>query len=94
MEEIHSIKEPVSRERNLQRKEREPLPVIDISYVELPEQVTHRINAGSILGAAAFLDLFVLIPGTVEGNPLLTVALILLFAVCARLSVREDGKKR
>ena len=94
MEEFHSMKEPVCRERNLQRKKREQLSVIDISYVELPEQVTHRINAGSILGAAAFLDLFVLIPGTVEGNPLLTVALILLFGACVHLSSREEGKKR
>ena len=93
MEESHSMKEPVCRERNLQKK-RKPLPVIDISYVELPEQVTHRINAGSILGAAAFLDLFVLIPGTVENNPLLTVALVLLFGVCVHLSIREEGRRR
>ena len=94
MEGIHSMKEPVRRECNLQRKKREPLPVIDISCVELPEQVTHRINAGSILGAAAFLDLFVLIPGTVENNPLLTVALILLFWVCVHQAMREEGRRR
>ncbi len=69
-------------------------PVIDISYVELPEQVTYRINSGSILGAVAFLDMFVLIPGTIENNPLLTVALILLFGICVYLAMREEGKRK
>lgn len=69
-------------------------PVIDISYIELLEKLTCRIDAGYVLGAAALLDLFVFIPGTVEDNPVLTVALIFLLAICVRLAAREEGRKK
>lgn len=69
-------------------------PVIDISYVELPDKLTYRIDAACVFCTVAFLDLFVFIPGTVEDNPVLTVALIFLLAVCARLTAREEGKRK
>ncbi len=69
-------------------------PAIALPCVELPEKVTRRVDASYILGAAAFLDLFVFIPGTVESNPLLTVALILLFWVCVHQAMREEGRRR
>lgn len=68
-------------------------PIIDISYVELPERVTHRISLGSILGAAAFLSLLA-VPGTAEEDPVLAVILAAVFAVCANLSMREDCKRK
>lgn len=69
-------------------------PVIDISYMELPEKLTYRIDAGCVPGAIAFLDLFIFIPGTVEDNPVLTVALILLLAICVYLAMREEGERK
>lgn len=69
-------------------------PVIDISYVKLPEKLTYRIDAGCVLSTVAFLDLFVFIPGTVEDNPVLTVAFIFLLAVCVRLAAREESKRK
>ena len=47
------MEEPVWKEHDLQLVGREPLPVIDVSYVELPERLTHRVNLGSVLGALA-----------------------------------------
>ena len=88
------MKEPVYQEPDPHLGERGTLPVIDITYVELPEKLTYRIDASYILGAAALLDLLVFIPGTVEDNPLLTVALVLLFGVCVYLAMREEGKRK
>lgn len=93
MEEIHSMKEPVGRERNLQRKKREPLPVIDISYVELPDRLTYRIDASYILGAAAVLAM-IAATGTAEDNLLLSLVCTAVFAGCTYLSIKEDGRRK
>lgn len=68
-------------------------PVIDIDYVELPERPACRIfNLSNILGAAAFLAM-IAAPGAVEGGMYITaVVLVVVFAVCAHLSIREDGR--
>ena len=48
------MEEPVWKERDLHLVERESRPVIDISYVELPERLTYRIfNTSNIFGTAA-----------------------------------------
>lgn len=51
------------------------------------------INASNVLGAIAFLAM-IAAPGTVEENPLLTVALVAVFAICVYLAMKEDGKIR
>ncbi len=53
----------------------------------------HRIfNASNVLGTLSFLAM-IAIPGAVEGgNYILALMLIAVFAVCAHLAVREDGK--
>lgn len=69
-------------------------PVIDISYVELPEKVTHRINLSSILGTVAFLAALSA-PGAIEGERYVTaLVLVVVFGVCAGLSGKEDRKKK
>ncbi len=68
-------------------------PVIDISYVELPERLTYRIDVSYVLGAVAVFAL-IAATGTAEENPLLSLICTVVFAVCAYLSIREDGKKR
>lgn len=82
---------PIKRTDSLQdrRKER---PIIDASYVELPEKVTHRIDAGGILGGISFLSMLAA-PGAVEGGSyLLAVALVAACGICAKLAIREEGK--
>lgn len=51
-------------------------------------------NASNVFGAIAFFDVMVLVPGTVEENPMLSIALTALFAVCAYLADRESGKRK
>ncbi len=51
-------------------------------------------NASNVFGTIAFFDLLIAIPGTVEENPLLTVALVAVFAICIYLAMKEDGKIR
>lgn len=84
---------PVWKEYDLHLVERESRPVIDVSYVELPEKLTCRIDAGFILGAIAILAM-IAAAGTAEGNPLLSLICTAVFAGCAYLSTKEDGKKR
>ena len=68
--------------------------VVDISYVELPEKPTGRINLSNILGTFAFLAMLAA-PGAVEGEMYITAAaLVGICAVCARLSIREEGKRK
>lgn len=68
-------------------------PVIDVSYVELPEKVTYRIDTGYIMGVVAFFAM-VAAPGTAEENPILAFLLVVVFGVCAHLSTEEDGKRK
>ena len=68
--------------------------MIDISYVELPERVTHRINLGSILGTISFLSML-LAPAAVEGESyIVALALVATCGICAYLTIKENGKKR
>lgn len=87
------MKEPVWKEHDLHLVERESRPVIDVSYVELPEKLTCRIDAGFILG---IIEIFAMIAavGTAEENLLLSLICTAVFAVCAHLSIREDGKRK
>ena len=57
---------PNRRTGSLQARRKDRL-VIDVSYVELPERVTHRINASGVLGGISFLSML-LAPGAVEGG--------------------------
>ena len=83
-----------TREAGLPPMEPDRRPVIDISYVELPEKVTHRINLSSILGTVAFLAVLSA-PGAIEGEMYVTaLALVVVFGVCASLSGKEDGKRK
>ncbi len=52
------------------------------------------LNASNLLGTIAFLDISIAIPGTVDENPVLTMALIAVFALCVYLAMKEDGKIR
>ena len=52
------------------------------------------LNASNLLGTIAFLDISIAIPGTVDENPVLTMALIAAFALCVYLAMKEDGKIR
>ena len=57
-------------------------------------EVVHKVlNASNVLGAIAFLAMIAAL-GMVEENPLLTVALVAVFAGCAYLAMKEDGKIR
>ena len=56
--------------------------------------MTHKIwNASNVLGAIAFLSM-IAAAGTVEENPILTVAFAEVFSGCAYLSIKEDGEIR
>ena len=57
--------------------------------------MTHKIfNASNFYGAIAFLSMLAA-PAAVEGEMYITaVVLVAIFAVCAHLSIKEDGKKR
>ena len=89
------MEEPVLKGHDLQLVERKPRPVIDVSFVELQERITHRIfNASNVLGTIALLAM-ITAPGAVEGEMYITaVVLVVIFAVCANLSIREDGKRK
>ena len=52
------------------------------------------LNASNLLGAIACLDMSIAIPGTVDENPVLTMVLIAVFALCTYLAMKEDGKIR
>ena len=52
------------------------------------------LNASNLLGTIAILDISIAIPGTVDENPVLTMALIAAFALCVYLAMKEDGKIR
>ncbi len=68
--------------------------MIDISYVELPERVTHRINLSSILGTISFFSML-FAPAAVEGESyILALALVAACGICAHLAIREEGKRR
>ncbi|MCI9191733.1 MAG: hypothetical protein HFH84_19560 [Lachnospiraceae bacterium] len=75
------MEEPVWKERDLHLVERESRPVIDISYVELPERLTYRIfNTSNIFGTAALLAM---IAATGAGdNLLLGLLFTAIFAGC------------
>lgn len=51
-------------------------------------------NASNVFGVIAFFDVMVLVPGTVEENPILSIALTVLFAVCVNLADKESGKRK
>lgn len=87
------MEEPAQRERDLHLIRKKNNPIVDVSYVELPEKLTHRIDASGILGTIAFLAM-IAAAGTVEENPLLAVALVAVFAGCAYLAMKEDGEIR
>ena len=56
--------------------------------------MVHKIfNSSNVLRTIAFIDIFILIPGTVEENPCMTMVLIVIFALCVYLAMKEDGKK-
>ena len=85
---------PGRRTADLQVVKRKPRPVIDISYVELPDRVTHRINLSSILGTISFFSML-FAPAAVEGESyILALALVAACWLCARLAIREEGKRR
>lgn len=69
-------------------------PVIDVCYAEIQEKPTRRINLGGILGSISFLAM-IAAPGAVEGGMYITaVVLVVVFAGCAHLSIKEDGKRK
>lgn len=85
---------PGRKTDELQLAKRKPRPVIDISYVELPERVTHRINLSSILGTISFFSML-FAPAAVEGESyILALALVAACGICAHLAIREEGKRR
>lgn len=54
--------------------------------------MVHKVlNASNVLGTIAFLAM-ITAPGSAEENPLLAVALVAVFAGCAYLAMKEDGK--
>lgn len=87
------MEESVWKGHGLHLVEREPRPVIDVSYVELPEKLTYRIDASFILGTIAVIAM-IAATGTAEGNPLLSLICTAVFAGCAYLSTKEDGKRK
>ena len=88
------MEEPVRKERDLQVASPEEHPVIDVSYVELPEKLTRRIlNSSNVLGAMA-LSALILAPAFAEENPIMAMVMALVFGICTHLSIKEDGKRR
>lgn len=88
------MEESVRKERDLQITRPEEHPVIDVSYVELPEKLTRRIlNSSNVLGSMA-LSALILAPAFAEENPIMAMVMALVFGTCAYLSIREDGKRR
>jgi len=53
-----------------------------------------RINAGSVLGAAAFAAMIGVIAAVESGAYIIAGILLLAFEECARLSIKEDGQAR
>ena len=89
-----SVEEPVWKGHDLHPVGRGARPVIDVSYVELPEKLTHRVNLGSVLGAVSFFSML-LAPAAVEGESyIVAIVLVASCGVCADLSIREDGKRK
>lgn len=87
------MEEPVWKEHDLHLVERESRPVIDVTWVELPERLTYRIDVSYVLGAVAVLAM-IAATGTIEENPLLSLICTAVFAVCTHLSIQEDGKRK
>ncbi len=88
------MEEPARKGRDLQITRPEEHPVIDVSYVELPENLTRRIlNSSNVLGFMALCALL-LAPAFAEENPIMAMVMALAFGICAHLSIKEDGKKR
>ena len=88
------MEELVRKEQELQAASPKARPARDISYVELPTKLTSRIDLSGILGSIAFLAMLAA-PGAVEGGMYITAAvLVAIFAACACLSIKENGKKR
>lgn len=84
---------PNKRTADLQIRESD-YTVIDISYAELPQKSTGRINLSNILGTISFFAMLAA-PGAVESEMYITaVVLIAIFAVCAHLSLRQEGKRK
>ena len=55
----------------------------------------HRIlNASSILGAIAFLAMITAIAACEGGMYITSIVLVAVFAGCAHLSMKEDGKRK
>lgn len=66
---------------------------IDITYVELEEKPVHAIfNASNILGSAALLAMLAACAAVEGGSYITALILIGLMAICARMSMKEDGK--
>ena len=86
------MEEPMQRMNDLQTVT-DTHPVVNMSYVELPERLTYRIfNTSNIFGTAALLAM---IAATGAGdNLLLGLLFTAIFAGCTYLSIKEDGKKR
>ena len=88
-----TVEKPVWKEYDPELMKKESRPVIDVTYVELPERLTYRFDASYVLGAAAVLAM-IAATGAAEENPLLSFICTAVFAVCAHLSIREDGKRK
>jgi len=88
-----TVEKPVWKEYDPELMGREPRPVIDVTYVELPERLTYRFDASYVLGAAAVLAM-IAAAGTAEENPLLSLICTAVFAVCQYLSIQENGKRK
>ncbi len=58
------------------------------------EEMREVLNASNVLGAVALLAMLAA-PGAVESGMYVTaIVLTAICAVCAHLSIKEDGKKR
>lgn len=66
---------------------------IDITYTLLEEKPIHGIlSASNLFGGIAFLALL-MVPAAVEGDAYVTaLVLTVVMAVCAYLSIKEDGR--
>ena len=66
---------------------------IDITYTLLEEKPIHGIlSASNLFGGIAFLALL-MVPAAVEGDAYVTaLVLTVVLAVCAFLSMKEDGR--
>lgn len=56
--------------------------------------MTHRIfNASNVLGTISFFAMIGATGAVESGMYITAVALVVIFAVCAYLSIREEGKR-